>query len=361
MMGCANYHGWLIFENEDRWIVRIPRTGFSDVPMELVEYLVSSEYATLKFLESTKIPAPHAFGYGLASDPRNRVGVSYILMEALAGLPFYAHKASETEKKHVLSQLATLLIELSKHPLPKIGSLQVVQSNPAGPISIGPVASNLFVSLETYGPFDKSSQYLEGICEQYLDLIADGQLYPEYPVEAFLFYQFLLQNIQAVDSKDLPGQFFLKHVDDKGDHLPVDAHYNNTGIIDWQFARVVPASEAFGPSYITADLDSLYSSNAGVTNEDRDLATALDEQGSLMLASIAGQNELMRRSHNGLASGSTRDEAREMLKGMVACVTGKQMPDLDAWIAEQSEGLVANERWKALQALILDQQSVLGS
>lgn len=53
-MGCANYHGWLTFENSDRWIVRVPRTGFSEVPPRLVECLVESEYATLKFLSERK-------------------------------------------------------------------------------------------------------------------------------------------------------------------------------------------------------------------------------------------------------------------------------------------------------------------
>ena len=58
MMGCANYHAWLTFDDGEKWIVRIPRTPFSDVPPDLVEYLVRSEFATLKFLELTDVPAP---------------------------------------------------------------------------------------------------------------------------------------------------------------------------------------------------------------------------------------------------------------------------------------------------------------
>lgn len=33
----------------------------------------------------------------------------------------------------------------------------------------------------------------------------------------------------------------------KGTHLLIDENYNITGIIDWQFARIVPVCEAFGP------------------------------------------------------------------------------------------------------------------
>lgn len=68
-MGCAKYQAWLSFDNGEKWLLQIPRTGNSDVPSELVEYLIASEYATLRFLERMEIPAPRAFIYGLASDP----------------------------------------------------------------------------------------------------------------------------------------------------------------------------------------------------------------------------------------------------------------------------------------------------
>ncbi|KAJ5778495.1 hypothetical protein N7520_001741 [Penicillium odoratum] len=279
LMGCANYNAWLCFENGERWIFRTPRTGFSDIPLNLVEYSVMSEYATLKFLESSKVPASKPFAYDIGSDSTNRVGVGYILMQALPGVPFYAPKASASQKKHIIKQLAEVLIEFSKHPLPLAGSLVIKDDE----VIVGPVARNRFVALETYGPLDTALEYLISISEQHLDLIADGQLYPDYPVEGFLFFHLVRQNIQSLVSKDLPRQFFLKHVDDKGDHLLVDENFNITSIIDWQFARAVPASEAFGPSYITADLMSLYGSNTGVTGDDHDLATDLRDKGSYNL------------------------------------------------------------------------------
>jgi hypothetical protein len=48
----------------------------------MVEYFIASEYATLEFVEFTKVPAPKVFGYGLASEKDN-VGVSYLLMEPI--------------------------------------------------------------------------------------------------------------------------------------------------------------------------------------------------------------------------------------------------------------------------------------
>ncbi|EEA23106.1 hypothetical protein PMAA_096990 [Talaromyces marneffei ATCC 18224] len=98
-------------------------------------------------------------------------------------------------------------------------------------------------------------------------------------------------------------KFFLKHVDDKGDHLLVDDEYNITGIIDWQFARIVPAAEAFGPSYVAPDLESLYSSSSGISADVRLLTGSLRSRGYHDLATFAGGNEVMRRFHHGLADG----------------------------------------------------------
>lgn len=75
-------------------------------------------------------------------------------------------------------------------------------------------------------------------------------------LEAFLFYHFLRENKDGLNNPDdIPGyQFFIKYVDDKGGHLLIDDEYNVTGIIDWQFERVVPAADAFGPSYVTVEM-----------------------------------------------------------------------------------------------------------
>lgn len=39
--------------------------------------------------------------------------------------------------------------------------------------------------------------------------------------------------------------FYLKHADDKGDHILVDEHFNITGIIDWEWASNASPAHAF--------------------------------------------------------------------------------------------------------------------
>ncbi|KAL4927863.1 uncharacterized protein BDV17DRAFT_292139 [Aspergillus undulatus] len=139
----------------------------------------------------------------------------------------------------------------------------------------------------------------------------DGQLHHTHPLEAFLFYDFLRTNSHALLNPDIdiPGQYlyFLKHVVDKGDHLLVEEDYSITGIIDWQYSRRVPASEALGPSYITADFEGLYSDKASLSDDDQIIARGLRERGFEALAEIAEGCECIRRFHHWLASGLSRD------------------------------------------------------
>lgn len=156
----------------------------------------------------------------------------------------------------------------------------------------------------------------------HLRLIADGQIYTEYPKEACIFYGLLRDRVapalaESVGSTE--ASFFLKHVDDKGDHILIDGEYNITGIIDWQFSRFVPASEAFGPSLFTAELNKLCGGETGLSQDDRLLAELLtdsDDQNS-GIGTLARGSELARRFQFGLASGLRRNEVVGLTKAVL--------------------------------------------
>ncbi|KAH8650496.1 hypothetical protein BGZ60DRAFT_520348 [Tricladium varicosporioides] len=350
IMGCANYHAWITFSNGEKWIVRIPRVLFSDIPSKLIEYLVESEHATLKFLEKTNIPAVKVFGYGPASDTKNMAGVSYIFMEAVPGTPYQAQNANPEQKRHVLSQVADILIEISKHPFQKIGSLLLDDEK----LTVSDVASDRFISLGQYGPYDTALDYFTSIAERHLDIIADGQEYFQYPKEAYLFFRALRdQAVAKLAAREKSSTFYLKHVDDKGDHLLVDEDYNITGIIDWQFARTVPACEAFGPSLVTASLNKLYSKNSGLTDDDIFLAQQFEKKGRADLANYMRADELVRRFMFGLASGLYRSEVLELLEGILgAC--GYECTDIEGWVNKEWEACKGDPRCEKIEVLILE-------
>lgn len=286
-MGAANYHARIRFEDgSPSWLIRVPRVASlaTGLTSSLVEYLVLSEYATLKFLENTSVPAPRAFGCGVSGEGTDHgVGVSFVLMEELPGKPWYGQgasgsRATDSEKAKIWNGLAEILIELEKHPFPKAGSLMLQSSQ----IDVSAVASDRFLLLDPAGPYDTAISYYTAYAEQYLELIADDQLYTEYPVDAYLLYQFMKDNVVQLVSQDenqTAENFYLKHVDDKGDHFLVDDQLNITGIIDWQMARVVPRREAFGPSLVTAEMSALCNGKVSLTPDDLTLAAILRQKG----------------------------------------------------------------------------------
>lgn len=274
LTGCANYHARIRFEDGSPcWLMRVPRvTGYSvGLPVGLAEYLIRSEYATLKFLEGTAVPAPRAFAFGIPSENTDHgVGVCFLLMEELPGRPW----DGRGDASKVWAGLAGILAELEKYPFTKAGSLCV--RSPSDLPFVSAFASDRFVCLDKYGPFETSAEYYIAWAEQYLALIADGQLYPKFPVEAYLVYRFLQE--KAAELSGPEERFFLKHVDDKGDHLLVDEDLNITGIIDWQMARVVPLREAFGFSLVSADMRALCEGNVLLSTDDMALGKALGDK-----------------------------------------------------------------------------------
>lgn len=359
-MGCANYHAEIVFDDEVRWLVRIPRTtSFSDMPLELVEYLVKSEYATLKWLERLSVPTPKAYAYGLASDPNNLVGVSFLLEHALPGRPFYAHEATEEQKSRVYEQYARFLLEIRRHPATQACSLVPTSD---GVTKEGPIASNRFLNPAMHGPFQTAQEYLSSMADIHLQLISDGQIYPKFPKEAYVFYRLLKQQaaptLASISSSSVDG-FFLKHVDDKGDHILVDDDYNITGIIDWQFARFAPACEAFGPSLFTADLDMLYGGTAGLGQDDRLLAQHLadqDEDGE-GISDFANGSDLARRFQLGLASGLGRDEVLGLSNAVLALLDsdlrdGDSSGAMESWIDAQWAESVGEPWFEATRILV---------
>lgn len=266
LTGCANYHARIRFSNGSPcWLIRIPRvTGFAvGLPVSLADYLVRSEYATLKFLETARVPAPKAFFFGLPPEGNDHgIGVPFLMIEEMPGKTW----DGESNADAILESLANILVELEQYPFDKIGSLW--PESPGEAPCVFAVSSDRFVGISPFGPFETSAAYYTAWTEQYLILIANGQLYPQFPVDAYLAYRFLQENVAQLHDTD--DQNFLTHVDDKGDHLLVDENLNITGIIDWQMARVVPWREAFALSLVTADMTNVFEGLPQLSENDVD-------------------------------------------------------------------------------------------
>ncbi|TIC95251.1 hypothetical protein CH35J_007873 [Colletotrichum higginsianum] len=340
LTGCANYHVRIRFEDgSPSWLMRVPRvTGFAvGLPASLAEYLIRSEYATLKFLETTAVPAPRVFLFGIPSQGTDHgVGVCFLLMEELPGTPWNG----QGNASKVWKGLAAIFAELEKHEFQQAGSLLVL--SPEDRPSISATASDRFVCLNPWGPFDTSEEYYSAWAEQYLTLIADGQLYPQFPVEAYLVYQFLKEN--AAQLSEPERVFFLKHVDDKGDHLLVDDDLNITGIIDWQMARIVPRREAFALSLVSADMGALCNGQVSLSAKDAALSLALRDK-SAHLARYTG-DEMVRRFFWGLGLEAEWTYALPLAKAILVVFGVEE--DWEEWRQGAFKRYEGDERLRAL-------------
>ncbi|KAG8624041.1 hypothetical protein KVT40_009017 [Elsinoe batatas] len=339
-MGGMNLHVPVKLSSGSRWLVRIPRRIFSAFPDHTTDAIIMSEVATMKWLSgNTSIPVPKVYSYGLSSSERNGIGVPYMLIEEMPGKPFMALDPSDGERQKVYEQVARMMGELKERPFRKHGSLTLDER---GEVEVGPIVGERTGTLHPHGPFMRSEEGYMAWVEQCLDLIADQQLHVGFSVDAYLVYDFLRERLQHesreahMEATPGDGRFYLKHTDDKGDHIFVNPDtFEVTGLIDWTFARTVPFEEAFSPSLCTADMDAMYGGRLGLSVEDRKYgrilqATCGSEVGDLYRDQLRGDRS--RRLIFGLATGVdvAWDEAKEIAVALLG-VFGEPSDGDESW------------------------------
>lgn len=258
-------HLRIIFSNGTAWLARILRHNYTSFSDDFSNLCLKSECATLKWLEDINVPSPKLYDFGLRNEPEIKVGVAYMLIEELPGTPLLLPSPSEEQLRKLYKSYADILCTIYKYPIDQIGALSL---QPDGTICIGPIVGDRSGTFSQIGPFSNAREYYTTWAEKYLEMICDHQLFTPYSVNAYLIFKYLKELAQqgqwnAFESSIDNGPFFLKHMDDKSDHILVDKDYNVTGFIDWTFARAVPMYAAFGPSLLTADMNDIYQGKAG--------------------------------------------------------------------------------------------------
>ncbi|KAF2152266.1 hypothetical protein K461DRAFT_143941 [Myriangium duriaei CBS 260.36] len=207
VMGGMNYHIPIDFAARQTWLARIRRFN-------------------------VQIKTPRIFDFDIES-PDKAIGVGYILMEKLAGHSLRWGQQSERHTRKVVDQIAELYIELSKHPLDAMGSLNGRVVRASARESLSDVTNS---KLTVTGACLSLKDYLARSTTFNLQLILQQELYANKALDAYLIHLFLLdivlritEPLEVLDD----GRFHLKHVDDKGDHILVDDDYNVTGVVDW--------------------------------------------------------------------------------------------------------------------------------
>ena len=265
---------------------RIRRCNAFSAPPPIRDMIIQSEFATLQFLEKTEIPAPKAYDMALESSTNNTIGVGYILLEKLPGTAMKWRKANEQQREKVMDQLADIFIELKKYPFDHLGSL-----NSSG--HVGPFVTE---STRALGPCQSLEEYHTSSLQFNLDLILRGEMYTRKAVDAYLIYLFLIDLIPLVlPSTTESGKFYLKHADDKGDHIMVDDDWNITGMIDWEWAHTASPAHAFDSPTMLLPVIDFYNGMNALGADEIVFVRLLEAKGQPDLADYVRKGRLQHR------------------------------------------------------------------
>jgi aminoglycoside phosphotransferase (APT) family kinase protein len=250
MMGGQNCHADIIFADGVTWIARFRLSSAISPPPNVRDYVLRSEAATMEFLDKhTKIPSPSIFDWACESDPANVVGVGYILMEKMPGKPLDWQRAKAEQREKVVQQLADVMLEIERHPFDHLGSLMVTDGEPR--IQVKGLARHSTaqsgVHDDPLGPFQSSHEAMRTLVEATLKMIAHGEIgTADNAVDVFLAHRFRLDVLDSVWNPTATDEkFFLKHADDKGDHILVNDDFDITGVIDWEWCSTASRKRPF--------------------------------------------------------------------------------------------------------------------
>ena len=118
----------------------------------------------MRFLcENTSIPVPAVYWFDARFGSSNKVGMPYILMEAMPGKRLYgggrADFIPDTFKRKVYEQIIDFVIQLYNLPFPKIGMLFPDNSSPSG-VCVAAIHDQHY-RISPYGPFTNSLEFYQ--------------------------------------------------------------------------------------------------------------------------------------------------------------------------------------------------------
>lgn len=330
LAGC-NYHASVNFEDGINWLARFRLPNHNAPPPQEKNFDRRSEFATYVALANAGVPVPKVFDVADDHNPLNLIGAGYILMERISGKPLAQHEADPVQKKYFSQQLADIYLKVKQLPFNQIGRLQLP---PNGRPEVGPAFFD-YSSTEPVpvGPFTQSDLYYKARIQQQISLIRSRELGTSAPVDLYLAYMTILNNLPPNDS----GPFFLRHIDSRDANFLIDENYNITGIIDWELAIVTSKESAFQSPMLIYDLGELYNGLSTPSEDEARFAKIIrEEKGEEDLARMVAQ-KLHFRVDLLLETDPSNDDFRGLFGGWWKLANCVETFDWDSWRKEALE------------------------
>ncbi|CAG8240679.1 unnamed protein product [Penicillium olsonii] len=342
MMGNQNCHAEITFDDNVKWLARFRLARTSSPPREVRDWILRSEAATMTYMQRyTCVPTPKIFDWACESDPENTLGVDYILMEQLDGKPLNWQMATPQQKEKIMQQLVDVSIELERHPFEAMGSL--VSTGDVMKIQGLAYQSTFQLGKGPLGPFSSSLEGSRAILELYLTMIASGEIDPCHPVDTYLVHRFR-QDIADALFDDVPPseQFFLKHPDDKGDHILVNDCFEIVGLIDWEWTQTVSRAEAFCSPCMMWPVAKFHDGFNELSADENRLAAIFRERGREDLAACVVEGRKVQRFFFALGPESSFLDMQTLASLFAGLRRAFNLED-EEWEAWKSKAL---EKWK---------------
>ncbi|KAJ8109021.1 hypothetical protein ONZ43_g6252 [Nemania bipapillata] len=338
VLGSRHYHGSIEFDDGQTWLAKFRLPNHNEPPLQERNFDRRSEFATYRFLENTAVPAPEAYDYADDGDPENLVGAGYILLEKLAGKPLVWREANEVQKDKFTRQLADIHVELERHPLDKLGRLQL---SPKGLPEVGPAFFDydLDGNLIPFGPFYEVWDYYGPSVHQKIKLMKSktGEVATSTAEDQERVYWSLLEPLPP----NACSPFFLRHVDSRDANFLVDDDYNITGIINWELAISVSKASAFQSPLLFYDLNELYHKGISWSSQDEmRLSRILREKGAAELATLAEDKQHFLVDQLIEADLWEREKFLSLLSGWWMEITAMKTFDWHEWNRRNPDGIL---------------------
>ncbi|KDN63823.1 hypothetical protein CSUB01_06867 [Colletotrichum sublineola] len=174
-------------------------------------------------------------------------------------------------------------------------------------------------------------------------MIASGEIVASRSIDAYLTHRFRLDIINQLWADDATAerQFFLKHPDDKGDHILVNDDFDIVGIIDWEWTRTVSRAEAFCSSLMMWPVSKFYAGSNELAMEELRFAEVFRERDREDLSDHILTGRKVQRFFSALGSESPSDisDFTSLFMGL----TGAFKYEYEAWEQWKNGAL---DRWR---------------
>ncbi|WWC60076.1 uncharacterized protein I303_102639 [Kwoniella dejecticola CBS 10117] len=271
--GSCNFHVKIVFEDGSRWVMRIRRRyahRYSDQPLQLN---LESEVATLRALHAAGIAVPNAWTRPMASKLHPKLIYCYqtwLPGEAFRAdyrrIPFLKPTLDSATIRHIRG-LAEWFIKMEKCTFDKVGSLTFAQKEHQE-IVVGPLIERHPAYLEPpfyQEPFTTSKERWLAIIQKRMDFVLSREYCaPSWELKFYLALLDVKCLVNQCSEMNDPGPFYIKHDDDRFDHIRAKESGEVTGILDWEWAYTTNKQEAFAapngfvpPEYHEGKNDSL--------------------------------------------------------------------------------------------------------